>query len=94
VLSAATRHAKGPADKAGLEQAIALDARFAAAHSELGWCLFGMVTENLLLPGEAGPLMRASAQRAIQEDPLNLISSRRGACCSSARTGAKRRSWR
>lgn len=52
-----------------LEQAIALDARFAAAHSALGWCLFGMVTENLLLPGEAGPLMRASAQRALAIDP-------------------------
>ncbi len=52
-----------------LEQAIALDARFAAAHSALGWCLFGMVTENLLLPSEVGPLMRASAQRALAIDP-------------------------
>jgi serine/threonine-protein kinase len=52
-----------------LEQAIALDERFAAAHSELGWCLFGLVTENLLLPSEAGPLMRASAQRALAIDP-------------------------
>jgi tetratricopeptide (TPR) repeat protein len=52
-----------------LEQAIALDARFSAAHSALGWCVFGMVTENLLLPSEAGRLMRASAQRALAIDP-------------------------
>jgi len=52
-----------------LAQAAALDPRFAAAHSALGWCLFGMVTENLILPSEAGPLMRASAQRALAIDP-------------------------
>jgi serine/threonine-protein kinase len=52
-----------------LEQAIALDERFAAAYSELGWCLFGLVTENLVLPSEAGPLMRASAQRALAIEP-------------------------
>jgi serine/threonine-protein kinase len=52
-----------------LEQAIALDARFAAPHSELGWCLFGLLTENLISPGEASSLMRASAQRALDIDP-------------------------
>ena len=52
-----------------LEQATALDPRFASAHSELGWCLFGLVVENRLSPGEAGALMRASARRALAIDP-------------------------
>jgi len=52
-----------------LEQAIAIDPRFASAYSELGWCLFGLATENRLSPGEAGSLMRASARRALDLDP-------------------------
>jgi len=52
-----------------LEQAIALDARFAAAHVELGFCMMGLLTENLVSPGEASSVMRASAQRALAIDP-------------------------
>jgi TolB-like protein/predicted Ser/Thr protein kinase len=52
-----------------LDQATALDPRFASAHSELGWCLFGLVSENRLSSEEAGALMRASARRALAIDP-------------------------
>lgn len=53
-----------------LQEAIAHDPHFAAAHSELGWCYFAHATENLLPAHEATALMKAEAQRALDLDPL------------------------
>jgi tetratricopeptide (TPR) repeat protein len=52
-----------------LERAVQLDPEFAAAHTELGWCFFALVTENQLLPADAAALMRSHAQRALALDP-------------------------
>lgn len=52
-----------------LERALSLDPGFAAAHSELGWCLYGLVTENRMLPAEAMVLMDAHARKALEIDP-------------------------
>jgi serine/threonine-protein kinase len=52
-----------------LERALTLDSGFAQAHGELGFCFFGLVTENCMLPGEAMALMDAHARRALELDP-------------------------
>jgi TolB-like protein/tRNA A-37 threonylcarbamoyl transferase component Bud32/Tfp pilus assembly protein PilF len=52
-----------------LERALALDPGFALAHSELGWCFFGLLTENCMLPGEAVALMDTHARKALEIDP-------------------------
>ena len=51
-----------------LEQAIALDPGFGQAHTELGWCLFGLVSENCMPPREAAALMRTHARQALAID--------------------------
>jgi len=52
-----------------LERAIALDAEFALAHSDLGWCFFTLATENEIPPREAAALMSAEARKALEIDP-------------------------
>ncbi|HEY7443958.1 MAG TPA: protein kinase [Vicinamibacterales bacterium] len=52
-----------------LERALTLDSGFAQAHGELGFCFFGLVTENCMLPGEAMALMDVHARKALELDP-------------------------
>ena len=55
--------------RAQLERAMTLDPGFAQAHVELGWCLFALVTETRMLPGEAAALMRTHVQQALEIEP-------------------------
>ena len=52
-----------------LRRAIELDPAFALARCELGWCLFILVTENQIPPGEGARLMSVEAQSALVVDP-------------------------
>lgn len=49
-----------------LERAIALDAGFALAHSDLGWCHYILAIENQIAPREAADAMRATARKALE----------------------------
>jgi serine/threonine-protein kinase len=53
-----------------LEQAIALDYQFALAHSWLAECILGLARYGIMSAREAAPLMRASAQKALDLDPV------------------------
>jgi TolB-like protein/Tfp pilus assembly protein PilF len=52
-----------------LRRAIELDSAFALARCELGWCLFILVTENQIPPGEGARLMSVEARAALGVDP-------------------------
>jgi len=52
-----------------LEQAIALDPKFALAHSELGGYFLSRTVLGLMPAHEAMPLVRAEAQKALDLDP-------------------------
>jgi TolB-like protein len=52
-----------------LQRAIVLDAGFAAAHCELGWCHFILACEHHLAADEAARLMSVSARAALDLDP-------------------------
>ena len=60
-----------PATKAMeyLRRAIEVDPAFALARCELGWCLFILVTENQIAPGEGARLMRVEARNALAVEP-------------------------
>jgi serine/threonine protein kinase/Tfp pilus assembly protein PilF len=51
------------------EQAIALDPKFALAHSELGNCFLQRTLSGFLPAHEAMPLVRDAAKRALDVDP-------------------------
>ena len=55
--------------RAQLERAIALNLGFGQAHIELGWRLFGLVSENRVSPREAAALMRTHARQVLAVDP-------------------------
>jgi serine/threonine-protein kinase len=52
-----------------LRRAIDVDPAFGLARCELGWCLFILVTENQMPPGEGARLMSVEAQAALVVDP-------------------------
>lgn len=52
-----------------LWRAIEIDPAFALARCELGWCLFILVTENQIPPGEGARLMSVEARAALVVDP-------------------------
>jgi serine/threonine-protein kinase len=52
-----------------LRRAIEVDPAFALPRCELGWCLFILVTENQIAPGEGARLMRVEARNALAVEP-------------------------
>jgi eukaryotic-like serine/threonine-protein kinase len=52
-----------------LEQAIALDPQFAQAYSWLAECILGLARYGLMPAREAVPIIRVSAQKALDLDP-------------------------
>ena len=52
-----------------LRRAIEVDPAVALARCELGWCLFILVTENRIPPGEGARLMSVEARAALVVDP-------------------------
>ncbi len=58
-----------PRIRESFEQAIALDPKFALAHSEYGYYFFNMAVAGALPANQAMPMMRSLAQKALDLDP-------------------------